>query len=51
MVEWVNCGLFLGNIEDSLVRDKIKDKISARKKRIFSDEEEYSVLILVHERT
>lgn len=51
MVEWVSCGLFLGNIEDSFVRDKIKDKSSAKKKRIFSDEEGYSVLILFHERT
>ena len=50
MVERVNCGLFLGNIKDSVVRDKIKDKISAKKKGIFSNEEEYYVLILVHER-
>ena len=44
-------GFFLGNIEDSVVRDKIKDKSSAKKKRIFSHEEEDSVLILFHERT
>jgi hypothetical protein len=44
-------GLFGGNIEDSSVRDKIKDTGNAKKKRIFSNEGEYSILTLFHKRT